>query len=270
VMSRFDHDEEFDRVASEVDATILIAPELDGILLKAARRVIGGGGRLLSPSPEFIRVAADKQRTCDVLKAAGVPVPDGRVLESDESLPKDFSYPAVVKPVDGAGSQDSYFVRAAHDIPPAYAWPRRLERYMPGQAASAAMLCGPGRRVGLVPCKQRISEDGRLKYLGGELPLSSGLSDRARNLAERAVAALPESSGYVGVDLVLGREPDGSADCVIEVNPRLTTSFVGLRAASRFNLAEAMLRIARGEEGNIEFTDRAIEFDSNGNVSFVR
>ena len=41
---------------------------------------MASGGRLISPSPEFIRIAADKQRTCETLAAAGVPVPDGRVL----------------------------------------------------------------------------------------------------------------------------------------------------------------------------------------------
>jgi predicted ATP-grasp superfamily ATP-dependent carboligase len=192
------------------------------------------------------------------------------VLESDEPLPKDFRYPAVVKPIDGAGSQDTYFVRAPHDIPPAYAWQRRLEQYMPGMAASAAILCGPAGRVCLIACKQRISEDGRLRYLGGELPLAGGLAERAQSLAEQAVGALPATIGYVGVDLILGREPDGSEDCVIEVNPRLTTSFVGLRAAARSNLAEAMVRIAQGEEAAVEFSDRAIEFDSSGNVSFMR
>src|SRR5215218_5754089 len=150
VMSRFDHDEEFDRLAGEADATILIAPELDGVLLKSSRRVISVGGTLLSPSPDFIRIAANKQRTCDALQAKGINVPEGCVLESDQPLPKDFRYPAVVKPIDGAGSQDTYFVRASHDIPPAYAWQRRLEQYMPGMAASAAMLCGPAVRVGLI------------------------------------------------------------------------------------------------------------------------
>ena len=150
VLSRFAHDEEFDRLAAEADATILIAPEFDGILWKLARRVAAVGGRLLSPSPEFIRIAADKQRTCDTLRAAGVPVPEGRVLESDEPLPAEFAYPAVVKPVDGAGSQDTYFVRGPHDAPPAYAWPRRLERYVPGMAASAAVLCGPAGAFGFV------------------------------------------------------------------------------------------------------------------------
>jgi tyramine---L-glutamate ligase len=270
ILSRFAHDEEIERVAAESDATILIAPEFDGILWKLARRVTAVGGKLLSPSAEFIRIASDKQRTCDALQNAGVPVPEGRVLESDEPLPADFPYPAVVKPIDGAGSQDTYFVRSPNDAPPAYAWQRRLERFMPGMAASVATLCGPSGNLGLTPCRQRISDDGRLRYLGGELPLAAGLADRAQTLAAKAIAALPTTIGYVGVDLVLGREPDGSEDFVFEVNPRLTTSYVGLRAAARSNLAEAMLQVARGEPRTIEYGDRPIEFDATGNVSFMR
>jgi len=246
------------------------APEFDGILWKTARRATAAGVRLLSPSPEFIRIAADKQRTCVALQAANVPVPAGQILESDEPLPAQFDYPAVVKPVDGAGSQDTYFVRGPRDPPPAYAWRRRLERYVPGLPASVAMLCGPTGRLTLQPCRQRISDDGRLRYLGGELPLAVGLAERAQALADRALAAMPQAVGYVGVDLVLGREPDGSEDAVIEINPRLTTSYVGLRAAARSNLAEAMWHAASGDIRPVEFADRPIEFDASGNVSYMR
>ena len=186
------------------------------------------------------------------------------------SLPVEFTYPAVLKPLDGAGSQDTYLVAGPHDAPPPYAWPRRLEAFAPGLAASVAVLCGPAGRVPLAPCRQRISEDGRFRYLGGELPLTPGLAERAATLAERAVAALPTAIGYVGVDLVLGRDPYGGEDYVIEINPRLTTSYVGLRAAAKTNLAEAMYRIAEGDTAKVEFTDRTIEFDTLGNVSFVR
>lgn len=270
VLSSFAHGEEFERLAAAADATILIAPEFDGILSKLARRATAVGGRLLSPSPEFIRLTADKHRTCETLRAAGVRTPQGQLLEPDAPLPHDFSYPAVVKPVDGAGSQDTYFVRAAHDIPPAYAWPRRVENFVPGMAASAAVICGPERHVVLEPCRQRISEDGRLRYLGGELPLTAGLAERARHLANSAISALPPTIGYVGVDMVLGHEPSGNEDYVIEVNPRLTTSYVGLRAVAQANLAEAMIRIVRGEHTAIEYGNRPIEFDSSGNVSYMR
>jgi hypothetical protein len=269
VLSSFSHREEFERLSAEADATILVAPEFDGILLKSARCVVQSGGRLLSPAPELVRVAADKQRTCDALAAAGVPVPPGRLLEIDEPLPGDVSYPAVLKPVDGAGSQDTYVVSGPHDAPPAYAWPRRIERFVPGLAASVAMLCGPAGRVPLMPCKQRLSDDGRLRYLGGDLPLTPGLAERAVALADRALDALPAAVGYVGVDLVLGRDADGSEDYIIEVNPRLTTSYVGLRAAVQTNLAEAMWHVARGDTVDVGRAVRRVEFDADGNVSFL-
>jgi hypothetical protein len=269
VQSSAEHFDQFERLAAEADATFLIAPEFDGILLKTALRAVACGGRLRSPSPEFIRLTANKHATCERLAAGGVQVPPGIVLEAEQKLPADFSYPAVLKPIDGAGSQDTVLVAGPHDDPAPYAWPRRLERFLPGLSASVAFLCGPAGRIPLMPCKQRISDDGRLRYRGGELPLAVGLGERAIDIADRALAALPPAVGYVGVDLVLGRDPTGAEDFVIEINPRLTTSYVGLRAAAKTNLAEAMLRVAEGDMAPVEFQTRALEFDVEGNVSFV-
>jgi tyramine---L-glutamate ligase len=269
IQSAASHFDEFERLAASADATIVIAPEFDGILLKTARRVIDCGGKLVSPSPEFIAVTANKHRTCQRLAAAGVQVPDGIVVDSDQKLPADRPYPAVLKPVDGAGSQDNWLVAAATDDPPPYAWPRRLERFVTGMPVSVAFLGGPAGRMPLVPCRQRISDDGRLRYRGGELPLAAGLADRAMTLADRALAARPTATGYVGVDLVLGSDPAGGEDVVIEVNPRLTTSYIGLRAAATTNLAESMVQVARGEVVSLAFSDRPLEFDVAGNVSFL-
>ena len=69
---------------------------------------------------------------------------------------------------------------------------------------------------------------------------------------------------------MLGRDPHGGEDAVIEVNPRLTTSYVGLRAAAKTNLAEAMWHVAQGNCTSVEFAERPIEFDSAGNVSFMQ
>ncbi len=165
MQSAAEHRHEFERLAAEADATILIAPEFDGILLKAAQRAVACGGRLHSPSPEFIRLTADKHETCERLAAAGVRVPDGILLEPEQKLPAGFSYPAVLKPVDGAGSQDTLLVAGVYDDPPPYAWTRRLEQYISGLAVSVAFLCGPAGRLPLVPCTQRISR-------GRQVPLS--------------------------------------------------------------------------------------------------
>ena len=187
VQSAAEHLEEFERLAAAADATFVIAPEFDGILLKAARRVVA----LRRPPACRRRLSSFDSLPTSTRRASGsprpdVPVPMGILLEPEQKLPADFSYPAVLKPVDGAGSQDTLLVAGPHDEPPPYAWPRRLERYMPGLAASVAFLCGPAGRVPLVPCKQRISEDGRLRYRGGELPLAAGLAERAVALADKS------------------------------------------------------------------------------------
>jgi len=133
--------------------------------------------------------------------------------------------------------------------------------------ASIAFLCGPGVVCPLVPCEQRLSTDGRFTYLGGRLPLPPDLADRTLGLGRRALAALPTALGYVGLDLVLGADPHGSEDYVIEVNPRLTTSYVGLRAASGANLAAALLAAASGRAPRLEFAPGGLEFAPDGAIA---
>ncbi len=121
------------------------------------------------------------------------------------------------------------------------------QRYVPGTAASIACLCGENRRIFLRGGYQLLSEDGQFCYLGGELPLPPALEHRARRLAEAALAAFPELRGYVGLDLVLGPDARGKQDYVIEINARLTTSYLGQRQLCRQNLAETLVRLLTGQ-----------------------
>ena len=54
---------------------------------------------------------------------------------------------------------------------------------------------------------------------------------------------------------------------VIEVNPRLTTSYVGLREMTRDNLAHAMVRTAQGEQAELLFEEHAVDFCADGTVT---
>jgi predicted ATP-grasp superfamily ATP-dependent carboligase len=257
--------EEFDRLATEADWSLVVAPEFDRILERTTQRVVAAGGRTLNASPEFIALASNKQRTAERLGTAGIPIPRGVTFpEGQAKLPSDFTYPAVLKPIDGAGSQDIYVAASHRDEPPSYAWERRLEEFKPGRAASVAAICSAAGMTMLPPCSQRLSDDARMTYLGGALISEPGLAERASLLAQRALAAMPPAVGFVGVDLVIGSSAHGEDDAVIEINPRVTTSYVGLRQAVDQNLAQMLLKAVNGEPVAITIRNPNIEFAADG------
>jgi tyramine---L-glutamate ligase len=233
----------FRTLAAVAEGSLVIAPEFDGILAERSRWVEEAGGRLLGASPEAIRQTADKLFLSRLWSAQGIPAP-----------PQKRIYPLVCKPRFGAGSQATFLVHDEEELERAQrqahaeGWNGELmlQRYKPGLAVSVAFLSGEGKRHSLPAVEQRLSCDGRFRYLGGRLPLPDNLDRRARRLAERAVSCVEGLRGWFGVDLVLGDAEDGSSDVVIEINPRLTTSYLGLRRLARFNLAEALLAVATG------------------------
>jgi tyramine---L-glutamate ligase len=161
------------------------------------------------------------------------------------------SFPAIYKPRFGAGSQATFLVHSESELKRCLDVARAegftgeaiLQPFIPGQPASVAFLIGSGQRLALWPAAQHLSSDGRFHYLGGTVPLAERYRQRAVTLAERASACVPGLRGYVGVDLVLGDAEDGSGDAVIEINPRLTTSYIGLRRLTPVNLAQVMLKM---------------------------
>jgi predicted ATP-grasp superfamily ATP-dependent carboligase len=235
--------EAFHKLAAAADWSLVVAPEFDGILAERSRWVVEAGGRLLGSDPEAIDVTADKLLLARRWSEHGIPTPS-----------PDLSFPLVCKPRFGAGSQATFFVRNSEDLVRAVhqgreeGWIGELmfQQHAPGLPTSVAFLGGEEKRHSLPAVEQRLSCDGRFRYLGGSLPLPGDLDRRARHLAERAVESVEGLQGWFGVDLVLGDARDGSEDLAIEINPRLTTSYLGLRRLARFNLAEEMLAIAEG------------------------
>jgi predicted ATP-grasp superfamily ATP-dependent carboligase len=260
----------FRAAARAADWTLVIAPEFDRILESRCRWVLAEGGRLLGPSPDAVALTADKLALARRFEQENVPTPE-TACASDCAVPS-FPPPYVFKSQMGAGSQEMAFRDA-----PLTVWdmldltfgqsPKIVQQYRPGRPASVAFLIGPGPVHALAPASQALSDDGSFRYLGGRLPLLEGLAVRAKHIGSRAVQAVSGLFGYVGVDVVLGRAEDGSEDVVIEINPRLTTSYVGLRALAVENLAEMMLRLAQGESvAKPHWRPGGVRFTADGSV----
>jgi predicted ATP-grasp superfamily ATP-dependent carboligase len=244
----------FDDLAAWADGVLLIAPETGGVLFDLCRRVELRGGRLMGPASAIVRLVSDKLALARHLRERGVPTPESRLV-SPGGRPPYLSFPLVRKPRVGAGSQATFLVRSPAEWDDCEVRARGegwvghsiAQPFVPGRPASVAVLTGPRQQLPLLPAGQTLSADGRFRYEGGVLPLPDALADRAVSLARRAVAAVPGLLGNVGVDLVLGGPSDGSDDCVIEINPRLTTSYVGLRALAQTNLIGVLTRVLEGE-----------------------
>lgn len=234
-------DERVVDVALRADATVLIAPEIDRCLEAIAREIVDAGGRLIGGSVKAIRIASDKLELSRWLARANVPALPSTRAESGSRT----SMPCVVKPRFGAGSVDVLSLAADTPVPRL-----RTESIVTplgvGVAASVLSLAGPAGVLPCCPCRQDLTDDGRFEYLGGRAPLPDKLSFRASRLAHLAVSSLPDPLGFFGVDLLLGEEAED--DLVVEINPRLTTSYLGLRQLTHENLAQHALDIADGDE----------------------
>lgn len=251
---------------------IVIAPETDHALAQlvgVVQSLKGCHPTSLNCLHDTIRLTTDKLRLAEHWREHGVPTP----ATTDRAPTPCEAFPVVWKPQDGAGSTDMFLIRDRFELARAIAGrdlerPMILQEFVPGRAASVAFLCGPNGCTPLLPAFQLLSTDGRFKYEGGELPIPPELAERAVRLAARAVACVPGLVGYVGVDLVLGDAADGSRDYAIEINPRLTTSYIGLRALAEFNLAEAMLRAAVGEAVGPRWKPGRVRFGPDGRVAW--
>jgi hypothetical protein len=256
----------FKAAVGAADWSLVIAPEFDGILETRCRWVEETGGRLLGPSSHLVHQLADKWNLAGLLEAWKVPAPRTWLASEHEGDRLD-SRPYVLKPRYGAGSLGVRLLQPGEAIPGDDRW--LVQEHVAGTPASMAFLCGPDELMSLPPALQMLGGDRGFSYRGGSLPLPPELAKRAWRLTRSLTTWLPGYRGYCGVDLVLGKAADGSEDVVIEINCRLTTSYVGLRALAVDNLAEVMLRLAEGESvAPIRWREGQVQFDPNGRVEF--
>ncbi len=240
--------------SAAADTVLIVAPETDGILTTRIAAARATGASVLAPAHAFVEIASDKQATIQALAAAGVSVPAGRTLAIGEMWPEAFIRPAVRKARDGTGGDGFGVVDRGDPEPPPARRPMRIEAFVTGMAVGVSCLCGPNGVYPLPPFRQVFTTTGtQIAYAGGE-PLSDRLlADRAEALARRAIRAVARSTGdsesaagWIGVDMILGERSDGRGDRVLEINPRVTTSFVGHASGLSGGLVRAMLDVAAG------------------------
>lgn len=209
-----------DALNDSIDAALIIAPEdeLPRIIRKIGEKNIP----LLGPSLESVKIAGDKWETYKELRGI-VPQPETwNEFVEEES-------PLFVKPRSGVGAEGVQLVSSGQDT--FLEEDVVFQKPIQGVHASCCLLIKNGEGAVLSVNGQKIvSEDNYFEYVGGRIPLENSKKEECGEVALEAAKELG-LKGYCGVDLVIGDKP-----YFMELNPRTTTSFVGLPKILEKNL----------------------------------
>ncbi len=252
------------RAAQGCDAAVVIAPETDGVLAKAVGMLRAGGIDVISSSGDFLRIASDKQLTARAFHSARVPHPVTYLHNDPRSLRQLEAFSQfIVKPRDGCGTERVCIHDGLKTAQDAATDADILQAFVPGRPVSAAVIVNGTELVSL-PAVAQVVDLETCAYRGGQGPLSEVDQRRVAALTQLAISAMPPSPrGFIGFDIVLAEELGG--DVVIEVNSRLTTSYVGLRKMVAGNLAARMLGLECGPVQCVTGVD-SVRWTADGHV----
>lgn len=220
--------------AQRVDRALIIAPEFARILEQRCTMLSTMEVSLLNCSPEAIRLCADKFAVFQLCEQLALPTIPTRLINEQAALPPWL--PCVIKLRDGAGSMEMKLIASSTDRE---RWQQQTglhfteqkfitQPYLPGRSYSVAAICEHGRIRSLLPtAEQHFAREPAFHYRGGSIPDWTVDRNRIQSMVERFITHVPGLHGYVGFDFML-HEKTGEL-LLIEVNPRLSTSYVGYR-----------------------------------------
>ena len=252
----------FQRELPKSDAAYVIAPETEGMLTDLVEMTEDecGSEKSLNQPSSAVRRTSDKFQVYETLRRSGLEVPRTLALNrTDPAGSKHVSatlgFPLVLKPTEAVACEGLTVAYTEQDLLTSQSNYSHSEdvstliaqEYVRGIPASVSLLCSEKGARPLSLNRQILWLDRRLghsMYLGGVVPLDHSGTREAFRAASRAAEILGLNRGYVGVDIVLTR--DGPV--IMDVNPRLTTSYVGLQKTASINVAEWIVKACIADE----------------------
>lgn len=233
-----DFDRSVEELSAQCDAALVLAPDE---LLGDLTEIIEENTINLGCPSGSVRLCADKLECTRILEKEGINVPATTV--SGEPSVFSLGDRVVLKPRWGCASEDTTLTRysCATIIPEGFV----ATRYIEGEHLSVSLVVGddtlPPPTLPLTVNRQNISIGSEIQYNGGTVGVDTVRNQELFLAAQRSAEALG-CRGYVGVDIVLADKP-----WVIDVNPRPTTSIIGISKIMEEELGELILKAHSGD-----------------------
>lgn len=214
-----------EKISKECDAGLVIAP--DEMLGDLTQIVEENTINLGCPS-HAVRLCADKLECTRILEKESIPVPQTK--GSGE-----YNGDYVIKPRFGCACEGIH-KSSAGILKEGFI----ATEYIKGEHLSASIITGK-TQLALTVNRQLIEMNDEISYEGGIVPYYCDRNNEIIAVAKKTAKALG-CRGYAGVDMVLGDMP-----YVVDVNPRPTTSIIGISRVMEEEIADLMLRACFGE-----------------------
>jgi len=225
------------------EAVWLIAPESSGILVEWQQFFMQQNKLICLSAEKALLLCQHKLNTIQHLEKFDVSCVSSQ--KYDSFLPMK-SGEWVLKPMDSVGCEQTYLLQTQQD------WLDKLpalteqedyllQPYIKGQALSLSALFSQGECV-LICCNQQHTSliDNQFQLDACTVNVNREKRADYQALCSKIAQAIPELWGYIGIDLI---ETAQGELLVLEINPRLTTSYVGIKAATGLNVAAHVLAL---------------------------
>jgi predicted ATP-grasp superfamily ATP-dependent carboligase len=221
------------------DAVWIIAPETDGLLHCLTQMAVRHGKKILGCGLVSVKVTSEKLKTCIALQKAGISTIPTHTY--DDWQKSDITW--LAKPNDGAGCGDTACFDNCDELQNWLLENGRqhthvIQAFQEGTHASISCVMHKGNAE-ILSCNTQLVtiENKALKFKGCIVNGMKMHWQQFQKIAKKIAHAMPDLAGYVGIDVIV----KGNEVCVVEINPRLTTSYAGLNKATGVNLAELII-----------------------------
>jgi len=236
-----DVEKEFQNQLKSVDAAWVIAPEFDGILERFCRYVEHANKILLTSPAKAVALTANKFTTFQILNAEKISTVPTEMFNPASNYDQTKEW--IIKPIDGVGAENTFLLSSEKDwlALPKFEKNYIIQPHCHGEKIS--LSCIFKNAVARLLCVNlQIFNVVNQQYVLQTIDVNYKTDDGCyQKLASQIAHAFPDLFGYVGVDLI----ETEFACFVLEINPRLTTSFVEIEKKLGINVAKLVLNEAK-------------------------
>ena len=248
-----DYHQTWEQCLQQCDVILIIAPETDSILATLQQQASNAGKMLLGCQPATIQLCSDKLYCHQHLTQTGIPTVATQLAARWLSSPSNPQNGLILKPRDGAGCIDTYYFESKTDLEKklnAKQAPELehyiVQPYIIGNTISLCLLASENT-IEVLSVNQQ-----HLEHSQGKISLSACIINhiddlsnlkQIEQLAKKLHVALTGLVGFIGVDLISNQQ----GLFIVDINPRHTTSYIGLAASLNLNPMQRFFDIIEGK-----------------------